>query len=80
MLTTDQIISLFGGSAELSRQTKFPLTTIEGWKSSNFIPVWRQPALIVAARKRGKKLKASDFPPVSARISRRQKTVESAAA
>lgn len=80
MLTTDQIISLFGGSAELSRQTRFPLTTIEGWKASNFIPEWRQSALIDAARKQGKKLKPSDFPPVSARVSRRQRTGEGAAA
>lgn len=78
MLTTDQIVSMLGGSAELSRQTGVPLTTIEGWKTSNFVPEWRRPIVIKAARKAGKKLSDSDFPPVSARISRRTSQVAAA--
>lgn len=62
MTNAATIIDALGGSAAVSRATGFPLTTIESWKRSNFIPEWRQPSLISLAKKAGAKLKAADFP------------------
>lgn len=62
MTNAATIIDALGGSAAVSRATGFPLTTIESWKRSNFIPEWRQASLIALARKVGEKLKSSDFP------------------
>jgi hypothetical protein len=78
MHTADHIISLFGGSAALSRETRIPLTTIEGWKASNFIPEWRQPIVLKVAKRLNKPLAESDFPTVDQRISR--KSAEQSAA
>jgi hypothetical protein len=46
------IISL-GGSSRLSRETGWPLTTIDSWKRSNRIPEWRRPYLAQVARRMG---------------------------
>jgi hypothetical protein len=73
MQTASDIIDKFGGPAKLSKESGFPLTTIIGWRDANFIPEWRQPALIALGKSRKSKivLKASDFPPVEARVPRR---------
>jgi hypothetical protein len=62
MRTAAQIIDALGGSAALSRETGFPLTTIESWKSANRIPEWRQDRLLLLAAKLGVSLSTSDFP------------------
>ncbi len=70
MATADHIISELGGSAEIARHTGFPLTTIESWKSANFIPEWRRDKVVALARQKGKPLKAVDFPTPEQRIPR----------
>jgi hypothetical protein len=62
MRTAAQIIDALGGSAALSRETGFPLTTIESWKSANRIPEWRQDRLLLLAAKQGVALSTADFP------------------
>jgi hypothetical protein len=62
MQTATQIIDLLGGSAAISRETGWALTTIESWKASNFIPEWRRDPLLVLARKLDKSLAATHFP------------------
>lgn len=79
MHTADHIIKLLGGSAALSRETRIPLTTIESWKASNFVPEWRQPALLKVAQKLRKTLKDGDFPTTEQRISRKPPEQASAA-
>jgi len=80
MSTATDIIEALGGSTLVSRETGFPLTTIESWKAANFIPDWRREALLAFAEKQGKRLAAKDFPPKSARISRPRPQDASAAA
>ncbi|QZP07796.1 carph-isopro domain-containing protein [Caenibius sp. WL] len=69
MFTASDIINALGGSAELARGTGFPLTTIESWKTVNFIPEWRRPPILELARKKKQRITADDFPPKSARVS-----------
>lgn len=68
MATARAIIDGLGGSAFVSSETGFPLTTIEGWKDANFIPAWRQTILLALASKLGKDLSSADFPNVKDRI------------
>lgn len=70
MTTASDIIETLGGSASLSRETGFPLTTIEGWKSANFIPEWRRQALLDVALKLHKPISVTDFPAKEQRIRR----------
>lgn len=70
MATASEIIEALGGSASVSRETRFPLTTIESWKAANFIPEWRQSALLEIAERIGASFSADDFPPKCARITR----------
>jgi hypothetical protein len=69
MKTAADIIEVLDGAASIARKTGFPLSTVASWKAANFIPEWRRPALI----KLGKgKIRAEDFPPETARVSRKQ--------
>ena len=70
MATASEIIEALGGSASVSRETGFPLTTIESWKAANFIPEWRQSALLAIAERASARLGAGDFPPKCARVAR----------
>lgn len=76
MSTASDIIDALGGSAALSRDTGFPLTTIESWKAANFIPEWRQPAILAVAAERKPVVRIKAFPPKEARNSRSQDTPE----
>jgi hypothetical protein len=62
MDTAQEIIDRLGGSAEVARETGFPLTTIESWKGANFIPEWRRDALLALASRKSKPLSTVDFP------------------
>lgn len=77
MSTARDIIDTLGGSAFVSTKTGFPLTTIESWKTANFIPEWRQSALLALAKREKKLIRPEDFPPKDARTPR---TVGKAAA
>lgn len=68
MQTASDIIEKLGGVANLARNAGIPLTTVMGWKQANFIPEWRQPALISLGKKRKVTLRDTDFPPKAARI------------
>lgn len=67
MKTASEIIEALGGSAVIARETGFPLTTVNSWKASNFIPDWRHDKLLQLGNG---KIKPGDFPPETARISR----------
>jgi hypothetical protein len=69
MKTVDHIISLLGGSAEIARETGFPLSTIESWRKPNFIPDWRREPLLGLAFRKGVSLSTTDFPTKAARTS-----------
>ncbi len=71
MHTVADIIQRLGGSAEVSRETGTPLTTIEGWKEANFVPAWRRPVLLELAQRTDTALSTADFPPVTQRRSRK---------
>lgn len=62
MKTVDHIISLLGGSAEIARETGFPLSTIESWRKPNFIPDWRRDPLLGLAVRKDVALSTADFP------------------
>lgn len=72
MATASDIVERLGGSAALARTTGFPLTTIEGWKQVNYIPAWRQPAIVDVAVRRDPPVALSfaDFPVKAERLSR----------
>lgn len=72
MRTATDIIDALGGSAEVARETGFPLTTIESWKTARFIPDWRRGPLLTLAGAKGVTLSDSDFPPKEARTARQQ--------
>lgn len=71
METVTAIIASLGGSTAMSRDLGIPLTTIEGWKAANYVPEWRQPTLLDRAKSLKIKLRARDFPPITARIPRK---------
>jgi hypothetical protein len=75
MQTASQIIDMFDGPSKLASEGGFPLTTVIGWRDANFIPDWRRDALIALGKKRSNKviLTEADFPPVEARISRKDR-------
>lgn len=78
MTTASDIIDALGGSAALSRETGFPLTTIESWKAANFIPEWRQSAILEVAASRKPAVCIKRFPPKEARNSRVAPTQDAA--
>jgi len=69
MKTVDHIITLLGGSAEIARETGFPLSTIESWRRPNFIPDWRREPLLGLAVRKDIALSTADFPTKTARAS-----------
>lgn len=69
MRTAAQIIDALGGSAEIARDTGFPLTTIESWKKADFIPEWRREPLLGLAVRKAVAIGATDFPARSTRPS-----------
>ena len=52
-----KIIEMFGGLTQISRKTKIPLTTIQGWQRSGKIPYWRHEYLKKKASENGLNIK-----------------------
>jgi hypothetical protein len=50
-----------------------PLTTVQGWKDSNYVPEWRRGALLAMASDGGKSLATDEFPTVDERRPRKAK-------
>ena len=73
MSTASEIIELLGGLTAVAKETGLPLTTVSSWKAANFIPEWRQAALLEVARRNTKPLSTADFPPLEDRIARPKK-------
>jgi hypothetical protein len=61
-MQASHIIDALGGSASIARETGFPLTTIESWKSANFVPEWRRDKLLDLAIRKNVTLSTADFP------------------
>lgn len=74
MQTADQIIETLGNTTAVATALGLTPSTVQSWKEANFIPDWRQDALLSLARRLNKPLAASDFPPVEKRISRKPAT------
>ncbi len=62
MDTVSAILKELGGSSAVSKATGIPITTVHSWKRSGFVPRWRIPALVLMAKRLGKKLSEKDFP------------------
>ncbi len=73
MRTVSDIFDVLGGAAAIARATGIPFTTVASWKASNFVPEWRQAALLEMPEAEKARLKASDFPPKSHRIARTER-------
>jgi hypothetical protein len=72
MHTATQIIKALGDSTAVAKALGVTPSTVQSWKEANFIPDWRQATLLALAKKKNFALSKKDFPPVSARIPRRQ--------
>jgi hypothetical protein len=42
----EQVIEAFGGLTKMSKQTGWPIPTIQGWQRSGRIPAWRRDPII----------------------------------
>lgn len=73
MLTALQIIERLGGVSKVASDLDLPLTTVDSWRAVNFIPSWRQPALLALAHRNGEALSTADFPSRDQRIPRQAK-------
>jgi hypothetical protein len=61
-MTASDIIDKFGSAAALGRTLGIPATTVASWRQNNYIPTWRQPALLALAHSEGVALSTADFP------------------
>lgn len=57
----------FGGLSAFAANIGVPVSTAHSWKSNNYIPEWRQPAVMSLALDRNVALSTSDFPPAKPR-------------
>lgn len=73
MATASDIIDRLGGLTIVSRKLRLPLTTVQGWKDSNYVPEWRRGALLSMASDDGKSLATDEFPSVDERKPRTKK-------
>jgi hypothetical protein len=73
MATAEDIIDRLGGLTQVSRTLRLPLTTVQGWKDSNYVPEWRRGALLAMASDGGKSLATDEFPTVDERRPRKAK-------
>jgi hypothetical protein len=76
-MTASDMIALFStgegpvndaGRTELSKALGVPLTTVSSWGRANYIPGWRQPAILALAAARDIPLSTADFPTEDDRI------------
>lgn len=70
MLTADQIISALGNTTRVATALNLTPSTVQSWKEANFIPGWRQDAMIALAKRFKVALAKGDFPTVEQRRSR----------
>jgi hypothetical protein len=56
------MIAALGGLTAVAREFQTRPSTIQGWVKANFIPRWRQPALLAVAARKGVAITANDFP------------------
>lgn len=70
MASAESILDRFGGVAQVARELNCPLTTVQGWKEANYVPLWRRASLLALALDKKIPLAVDDFPTVSERRSR----------
>jgi hypothetical protein len=73
MATASDIIDRLGGLTIVSRKLRLPLTTVQGWKDSNYVPEWRRAALLAMASDESLSLATDEFPSVDERKPRKAK-------
>ncbi|HYE49992.1 MAG TPA: hypothetical protein VEB20_10420 [Azospirillaceae bacterium] len=61
MNQASHIIDKFGGITPLARRLNKPITTVQKWKTSGFIPARHQQDVLDAAREDGLSLTPADF-------------------
>lgn len=61
-MTVSDIIEKFGGLSAFAAQIGVPTSTVFSWKDKNYIPDWRQPAIMSLALERDVPLSTTDFP------------------
>jgi hypothetical protein len=66
-MTVSEIMDKFGGLSAFASAIGVPTSTAFSWKDNNYIPAWRQPALLRLAVERNIALSTADFPPKRAR-------------
>jgi hypothetical protein len=70
MRSVRSIIEELGGSSAVAKahDPRLAQSTVDSWVRSNYVPEWRQPAIIKIAKKQSKALTNDDFPPKDQRI------------
>jgi hypothetical protein len=68
-MRADDIIDTFGGTSALAKLLDLKASTVHSWRIANYIPEWRQTRLLELALELKKPIGATDFPPISERIS-----------
>lgn len=66
-MTVSDIMDKFGGLSAFAANIGVPVSTAHSWKTNNYIPEWRQAAILSLALDRGIALSTADFPPAKAR-------------
>jgi hypothetical protein len=61
-MTISEIIERFGGTSALATALGAPISTVDSWKRTNYIPAWRQRHVLELAFEQGVNLSATDFP------------------
>jgi len=74
MRTVDQIVDGLGGTSVVASGLGLTPSTVSSWRSANFIPEWRQDAVLAFARRTEKPLDAGDFPKKAARTAKASAT------
>ena len=75
MLTADQIIDALGSTSNVASELGLTPSTVSTWRGVNFIPTWRQPAVLALAKRKKYALTAADFPPAESRQSKPKRSV-----
>lgn len=61
-MTASDIIDQFGGTSKLADHLGVPVSTVDSWKTYNFIPRWRQAQVLDAAHRLNMSISTTDFP------------------
>ena len=70
MFTADHIIDKLGGTSIVAAELDLTPSTVSSWRGVNFIPTWRQPAVLALAKRKKFPLARDQFPPAEARQKR----------